>query len=245
MNLELKERLLQRWSDHFPGVDLPIVCFYSDELHDAELRDTPKKDHTCIFAQLAAVRRGRACAFNANNLGCMGAKSTLGFEPRVVTDELVDYLVNIERFHPSRAQFENYCKHTPVMPASGRYIVFKRWDSLDEQDEPEVVWMVGTPDTMAGLHGLAAYVSMTPNSVIAPFPSGCDAMFVAPRRTLAAGEPQAVLGGLDPGMRPYIKPGHLSFAAPWSKFRAMVESMDDCFLTAETWKAIKPRLANK
>ncbi|WP_170923756.1 DUF169 domain-containing protein [Desulfocicer vacuolatum] len=62
----------------------------------------------------------------SDNLGCLGAKATLGFEPRVVTDELVDYLVNIERYHPSRTQFESYCEHTPVISASGKYIVFKR-----------------------------------------------------------------------------------------------------------------------
>ena len=71
MDLEIKESLLEKWEKYFPGSELPIVCFYTDELNGVEFPKMPKpnkRGHTCIFAQLAPVRKGRSRAFNIENL---------------------------------------------------------------------------------------------------------------------------------------------------------------------------------
>ena len=51
----------------------PTACFYSDDLSGAAFPEAPapgKYGLTCIFSQLAPVRRGEARAFNQDNLGC-------------------------------------------------------------------------------------------------------------------------------------------------------------------------------
>jgi len=38
-------------------------------------------------------------------------------------------------------------KDTPRFEAPGKYIVFKRWDNLEQIDEPEVVIFLARPDS--------------------------------------------------------------------------------------------------
>jgi len=71
MNFEIKERFMGAWEKHFPGSELPIACFYSDELNNVEFPNAPKpnsKGYTCIFSQITPVRKGRARAFNMENM---------------------------------------------------------------------------------------------------------------------------------------------------------------------------------
>jgi len=63
---------------------------------------------------------------------------------------------------------------------------------------------------------------MTPNGVITPFDSGCGSIVAVAMRELESEEPKAVLGGLDPSMRPYVKQPLLTFSVPWPKFIDMV-----------------------
>ena len=75
MNIEIKERFMKAWEKHFPCSELPIACFYSNELNSVEFPNAPRpnsKGYTCIFSQIAPVRKGRARAFNIENLGCFG-----------------------------------------------------------------------------------------------------------------------------------------------------------------------------
>ena len=65
-------RFTDKWKKYFSGSELPLLCYYSDDLNDAEFPDEPKPNKhglTCIFSQLAPVRRGKSRAFNQDNLG--------------------------------------------------------------------------------------------------------------------------------------------------------------------------------
>ena len=128
MNLEIKTNFMEKWERHFPGSELPIACFYADEMNGAEFAKAPKpnkRGYTCIFSQLAPVRRGRARAFNGENLGCFGASITLGFED-IIIDETRDFLVNVERYKKTGALVDRMYEDNPPMRADGRYMIFKR-----------------------------------------------------------------------------------------------------------------------
>ncbi len=248
MNPEFKASFQKKWNEYFPGVDLPIISYYSNDLKEADFPDQPKpnkKGYTCIFSQLATVRRGRARAFNQDNLGCWGARVTLGFGQEISQaekDYTLDFLVNVERFRKSEEIALATFAANPPLTAKGRYIVFKRWDLLSREDRPQVVSFFGKADTMAGLLALANYDRIDPHGVMVPFGSGCDSMIGFPMKELESDEPRAVLGGLDPGMRVCIKPDLLVFSVPWPRFRAMVENMDECFLSTTMWEALARRM---
>jgi len=68
MNLTVKNDFLSRWRKYFPGAALPVALLYSDELNGIELA---KKyaGHHCIIADFVKASRGKALAFNAENMG--------------------------------------------------------------------------------------------------------------------------------------------------------------------------------
>lgn len=132
-------------------------------------------------------------------------------------------------------------KHRPPREAAGKYLIFKRWDCLEEKDDPQVVIFFAAPDVVAGLHGLANFDTMTPYSVVVPFCTACDAIVGFPVSELDSEDPKAVLGAMDPSARIYFKPNIVTFAAPWPKFVSMLENMNDSFLETDGWAKVKSR----
>lgn len=243
MKIEIKERFIKAWKKYFPECEFPIACFYSDELKSVEFPNAPKpnsKGFTCIFSQIAPVRKGRARAFNMDNSGCFGSYLPLGFVTEI-TDDVRNYVCNVERVQKSHDHFNSMYKHRPPRKAEEKYLVFKRWDTLEEQDEPQVVFFFGDQDVISGLHGLANFDAMTPYEVIAPFGTGCDSIVGYPMHELASDNPKAVMGPLDPSVRINFKPDISTFSTPWPKFLAMLENMEDSFLTTDSWSNIKKR----
>ena len=245
MDIKIKERFLEASEKHFPGSELPIACYYSNEINNVKFPNAPKpnsKGFTCIFSQIAPVRKGRARAFNKENLGCFGSFLPFGFDTEV-TEDVKNYICNVERVKKSYDHVDSMYKHRPPKLAKAKYLVFKRWDKLDEQDDPQVVFFFGTPDLIAGLHALANFDSMTPYDVIAPFGTGCDSIVGFPMHELESEQPKAVLGALDPSVRIRFKPYILTFSAPWPKFLSMLENMDESFLATDSWSKLKSRFS--
>ncbi len=233
------------WEKYFPNNELPIVCFYSNDLGDVKFPDRPKpnkKGYTCIFSQIAPVRKGRARAFNMDNLGCFGSFLPFGFDIRV-TEDVKNYMCNVERVKKSYNHVDSMYEHRPPKQAPAKYLVFKRWDTLEEQDNPQVVFFFGNPDVISGLHGVANFDSMTPYGVSAPFGTGCDSIVGFPMNELESEQPKAVLGPLDPSVRIYFKPNISTFSVPWPKFLSMVENMDESFLSTDSWSQVKSRFS--
>jgi len=247
MDLEIKKIFIERWEKYFPDSELPLASFYADVIDGVEYPDAPKtdKNYVCIFGQLTPVRRGKARAFNQNNVGCFGASGMFGFSNPQMPREMgnnYDFLVKEEKFYKTEEQVKEVFAKFPPLPAQGKYIIFKRWDLLTAKDQPLVVSFFCNPDTVAGLHALANYDSMTPFGVMAPFSSGCATLVGFAMRELQANVPKAVLGLFDPSARICVKPDLLTFSIPWPKFISMLENMDKCFLTTSLWQTICKRM---
>ena len=133
-------------------------------------------------------------------------------------------------------------KHLPELKAPGRFIVFKRWDMLEEADSPEVVVFFAQPDVLSGLFTLASFDEVDPNGVIAPFSSGCGAIIRYPYLERDAGHPRGVVGMFDISVRPFVPKNTLTFAAPMSKFVRMIEDMEESFLITNTWRVVQKRI---
>ena len=133
-------------------------------------------------------------------------------------------------------------KNQKTSTRSGKYIVFKRWDMLEENDRPEVVFFFASPDVLAGLFTLANFDETDPHGVTAPFAAGCGSIVYYPFLEILAERPRAVLGMFDPSARPCVAPGELSFSVPMKKFLKMIVHMEESFLITPTWKAILNRI---
>ena len=122
-------------------------------------------------------------------------------------------------------------------------ICFKRWDMLEESDEPAVVIFFAKADVLSGLFTLANYDEVEENGVITPFGAGCSTIVMYPYLERDADRPRAVLGMFDVSARPFVPKEMLTLAVPMNKFERMVENMEESFLITQSWDKVRKRIA--
>jgi len=162
MDMKIKETFVGLWEKYFNGADLPIACYYTDEAGSVELVE-PALGHRCIFADLIKVTSGESVCFEAESIGCFGGKRYLGFPSEVMPD--FEYFLSYgisgkvegERYKKSPDLVKGLMKKAPKFEAPAKFIVFKRWDMLEEADEPDVVIFFARPDVLSGLFTLANF----------------------------------------------------------------------------------------
>ena len=147
-----------------------------------------------------------------------------------------------ERYKKSPGLVREVMKQTPVFTAPARFIVFKRWDALGQSDAPEVVIFFARPDVVSGLFTLANFDETEPNGVFAPFAAGCGSIVQFPYLEKDAGRPRAVLGLFDVSARPHVQSDVFTFSVPMSKFRRMIDHMEDSFLITPSWTKVSKRM---
>jgi len=147
-----------------------------------------------------------------------------------------------ERYKKSPELVKELMKNQPVFKAPAKYIVLKRWDLLEESDNPDVVIFFARPDVISGLFTLCGYDESEPNGVIAPFGAGCASIIQNPYLEKDSDQPRSFIGMFDVSARPYVSADELTFAAPINKFERMVGNMDESFLITESWKKVQKRI---
>lgn len=249
MNMDLKEQFLARWKKYFGPAELPITCWYTDREDVAEGVKAPK-GHRCFLADLSKVLQGENRRFELETVGCFGGRRYLGFSKEVMPD--FEYFLSCgipgtlegERYKKSPDLVKEFDRRSPPFAAPARHIVFKRWDLLEERDEPAVVVFLAPPDVLSGLFTLANFDEADLNGVYCPFCAGCASIVKYPFLEGESARPRAVLGMFDVSARPFVPGAALSFAAPMNKFTAMIGNMDESFLITKSWKAVRKRIAH-
>ncbi len=247
MNMNLKKEFTERWNKYFPGAELPVVFYYAKVPGAVKTADVPA-GHRCFISDLAAVRRGTPLAFRADAVTCGGGKRYLGFTQKLRPE--FEYFLSCgipgklegERYKKTPELVNEHMKHQPTFEAPGRYLLCKRWDFLEEGDEPFVVVFFAPPDVLSGLFTLANFEEPQPDGVRAPFGAGCSSIIYYPFHELQSENPRAILGMFDVSARPCVEPHILSFAVPWPKFVRMAGNMDESFLITESWEKVQTRI---
>jgi uncharacterized protein (DUF169 family) len=248
MDMILKEQFRERWEEYFGDAELPICFYYTDQEGRAEVAK-PAAGRQCFIGALAKVRKGQSLCFNAKSIGCFGGKRYLGFTKRMMPN--FEYFLSCgipgevegERYKKSPEMVKEALEILPPFRAPERYIVFKRWDMLDESDEPAVVIFFAKADVLSGLFTLANYDEVEENGVITPFGAGCSTIVMYPYLERDADRPRAVLGMFDVSARPFVPKEMLTLAVPMNKFTRMVENMEESFLITPSWKKVRKRIS--
>ena len=247
---DIKSKFMDRWERYFPGAELPLVFYYTDD--DSEVKPNPKPDDwRCVICDLARARKGRAVAFDAESISCGGGKRYMGLadEPRPKIEYFLSCGIPGEmegiRFKKTPELVGEMMKNQKLFAAPGRFIVFKRWDITGDKDQPVAVIFFAEPDVLSGLFTLANYDQASLFSVISPSCSGCSAIVYYPYLESQTEHPRAILGMFDTSARPCVASGILTFAVPYSRFVTMVHNMDESNLTTDTWKKIRDRISRR
>jgi uncharacterized protein (DUF169 family) len=248
IDIKFKEDFIVLWKRFFGEAELPIAFYYTNEEGHAELVK-PDTIRGCLFAALSLVRKGRALCFDAESGGCPGRQHYLGLREYIVEPDVKYYFscgipgkIEGERYKKTPEIAAEWIKLEPSFKAPARYIVFKRWDLLNESDEPEVVIFFACPDVLSGLFTLANFDETESNEVFTPLASGCSSIVTHPFLEKDSARPRAVIGLFDVSARPYVPENTLSFSVPMRKFERMVRNMEESFLTTKSWKAIQKRI---
>lgn len=247
MELKIRDQFLVKWKRYFNNADLPIVFYFTDNPSGTEEMPTTVK-WNCLICELSKVRNGKSLSYNAEAISCSGAKRYLGF-----TDKMrpkFEYFLSCgienemegERYIQTPEMVLELMKNQKKLKIQENYIVFKRWDNIEEYDNPDVVVFFSTPDVLSGLFTLANFDQSEPNSTFTPFGAGCGSIIHYPYMEKDAIRPRAVIGMFDVSARKCIPEGILSFAVPMVKFVKIINYMDESFLITDSWKEVQKRI---
>ncbi len=248
MDIELKGKFTELWKRYFNGSELPIAFYFTDQEGLAEVVKPPS-GHLCFIGVLSKVRGGASLCFDVNSIGCGGGKRYLGFSEEIMPQ--FEYFLSCgipgklegERYKKTPEMVKEIMKQMPEFRAPARFIVFKRWDSLEKMDDPAVVIFFAQADVLSGLFTLASFDEVEPNRVFAPFAAGCASIVQYPYLEKDSERPRCVLGMFDVSARPYVPKDTLTFSLPMNKFGRMVENMSESFLITQSWHKVKKRIS--
>jgi uncharacterized protein (DUF169 family) len=247
MDSSFKQRFTELWRKYFDGAELPITFYYTNDARAIERVKAPAV-HQCLIGVLSRVRNGQSLCFDVDSIGCGGGKRYTGFAEEIMPN--FEYFLSCgipgemegERYKKSPDLVREVMKRMPPFKAPATFIVFKRWDRLEESDDPEVVIFYAKPDVLSGLFTLANYDEVEWNGVFTPFGAGCSSIVLHPYLEKDAQRPRGVVGMFDVSARPFVQKDDLTFAVPMNKFRRMVENMEESFLITSSWDKVKKRI---
>jgi hypothetical protein len=185
MDTEIADLFTSRWRTYFAGAELPICCYYADQVREEDSRESTHEQR-CLIGNLNRVRDGFPFVYDARTPGCAGGKRYSGFTQTLRSN--FEYFLSCgipgevqgERYKQTPELVKAYLDSHPPFRAPGKYLVFKRWDRLAADEQPLVVIFFATADVLAGLFTLANYDWADPYGVIAPMGSGCASILQYP-----------------------------------------------------------------
>jgi len=250
METELRDRFIRLWSEYFNGADLPLGLYYTDDEKVAGDRQQAK-GRSCLVGDLAAARRGKSVAFDKDSIGCFGGRRYLGFDLGLMPN--FEYFLSCgipgqlegERYKKTPELVRQLVAAAPRFEAPARFAVFKRWDTLEADDMPDVVIFFAPPDVLSGLYTLAGFDQGEIEGVIAPFGAGCATICQYPMLESRNPRPRAILGLFDVSARPCVRASELSFAVPMAKFVTMINNMEESFLITRSWAKVLKRIGGR
>ncbi len=246
----------------------PMGLFYTDEKPAEGLSPKPMElptrekelknqinwqevfgNFSCMIGHIWRARKKKTEAFfSAEHFGCPGGAFWLGFnKPQMET--IISY---VSTGQPGYSTGERYCDSPDTLrqildmidprPAPAKYCVVKPISLFTAAQEPEFVTFFARPETLCGLHQLAAFVTSDPEVVVSPWSAGCGSLAIWPAYYAAQGMNKAVLGGWDPSARKFYKTDELTLTVPFQMFKDMLERYPESFLKTKTWPTVQKKI---
>jgi uncharacterized protein (DUF169 family) len=242
-----KEKFTRLCKKFFNGAELPIVFYYTENPGSVE-EPKPTQGHRCVVCDLVNVRKGKPLCLSVDSTGCGGGKRYLGFTEEIAPN--FEYFLSCgipgklegERYKKSPELVKEIMKKLPKFKAPARFIVFKRWDMLEEKEKPEVVIFFAQPDILSGLFTLANFDELEPTGVFAPFAAGCGSIVQYPYLEKESTHPRCILGMFDVSARPCVPQDTLTFSMPMIRFVQMIDNMEESFLITSSWRKVQKRI---
>ena len=109
MDAQLKQQFMTRWEKYFPGAELPIAFFYTDDETWNKQTGMGSGTH-CVIENIGRVREGKPLVLDLESTKCGGGKRFLGFSQELGRDFEFFLSVGI----PGKMEGEHY-KKSPAL----------------------------------------------------------------------------------------------------------------------------------
>ena len=221
----------------------------------------------CVAAMFtAAATKGKTAAFDRKTYGCVGGGVGLGFgnlytnfpggfenflsngNPEFCDTELGKNIVRTmqslkdgEAYKKTPELVNGFVDWLPITEVLTEYVIFKPLSEVKENETPEVVAFLVTPDQLSALVVLANYDRKGSENVMIPFGAGCHSFFLIPYNEGKSDQPRAVVGMTDISVRKHLPKDMLSVALPYKRFVEMENNVAGSFLERHCWQEVLPR----
>ena len=214
---------------------LPVSLAYG-ATPAAEVKSVPK----CMIGAVSKVRYGDSLTLCADNVLCGGGALYTAFRP--MPERVPVFVSEVEHYKKTKEMVKDYVDSLGITLTDKPYLNFVRVDKLSSWDDAEAMIFFATPDMLSGLCTWAFYDNNSPDAVTTLFASGCASII-----TFAVNENQnygrrCFLGMLDPSARPLVPENELTFTIPMSRFKEMLDTMNDSALYQKAFSALKRRI---
>ena len=246
--MKIDREKYEKFYDRLGLSEHPLGMFYSDAEPAHGIR--PKGGgRECLIALLKRARHhGEVVYFDENHIGCPGGAYYMGF--RAMSMPKIEYFLSCgipgemegERYIKTPGGARKYFASTKPRKAPAKYGIFKSFDKLTLQEEPEVIIFFALPDVLSGLFTLTSYAAERTDAVRLPFSSGCGAIVTHPLKEAGNENPQAILGMFDISARPFVEPNVLTLAMPTKLFHMLLDSQEESFLITKSWEGVRRRI---
>jgi uncharacterized protein (DUF169 family) len=237
----------------------PVAILLTDEKPEDGLHFKEGSTSGCVFAMLvAASLKNRLAFFDRKSFGCPGGGTGLGFGDRygnfpidcLLSTGDQEKAASAGRGRSSLAEGELFYKNPelarkwvdslPMTDVPTQYVVFKPWEQITEQDEPELIVFFVNGDQLSALVVMADYNRGTNQSVTAPFSAACQSILYSYAEAKKE-HPRGVIGFFDISQRSAVEREILTFTVPFRMFQEMESGVEGSFLELHAWRKLQER----
>lgn len=229
---EFIERYKEAFGDAAP---MPIAFGYSNK-PVSEVKKIPK----CIIGSICKVRDGEPLTLSEENVICGGGGLYTAFKE--MPDRVPMFVSEVEHYKQSKELVYDYITNLNIKRSEKSYLNFVRIDFLDNWDDAEAILFFSSPDILSGLCSWAFYDNNSSDAVTTPFASGCASIVTFAINENRANGKRCFLGMFDPSARPLVPENELTFTIPMSRFKVMLETMNDSALFQKAFSIVKKRI---
>ncbi len=237
----------------------PVAIILTDDKPEDGLHFKEGSMGGCVAAMLvAASKKSRMAFFDRKSFGCPGGGTGLGFGDRYgkfPIDCLLStgnkemaaqmgrggsYMAEGERFYKNPELARKWVDSLPITDVPTEYVVFKPWEQVTEQDEPELIVFFVNADQLSALVVMADYNRGTNQSVTAPFGAACQSILFGYAEAKKE-NPRGVIGFFDISQRQVVDREILTFTVPFRMFQEMEAGVEGSFLEMHAWRKLQER----
>ncbi|HYW94428.1 MAG TPA: DUF169 domain-containing protein [Bacteroidales bacterium] len=238
----------------------PVAIILTDDKPEDGLHFKEGSRRGCVASLLvAASRKGRQAYFDRKSFGCPGGGTGLGFGDcygefpidsllstgnKEVADQMGNsgssFMLEGERFYKDREKAGKWVDSLPLTDVPTKYVVFKPWEQLTEQDEAELIVFFVNADQLSALVVMSDFNRGTNMSVTAPFGAACQSILFGFSEAKKE-NPASVIGFFDISKRSIVDRETLTFTVPYNMFREMEAGVQDSFLKMHVWQKLQER----